>query len=88
MVAGRNASPKDEKNTERLKGYWTSGEGGAKIRWGEGGDFDRCVRLVTKAVKGKMSPEDVKGFCQNRHQEATGMSTSEHAKRDRAAKGK
>lgn len=88
MVAGRNASPKDQRNTERLKSYWTHGEGAAKIRWGEGGDWERCVREVTKAVKGKMSPEDIKGFCENRHKEATGMTTSEHAAAVRKAKGK
>lgn len=30
MVAGREASPKDVKNTERLKIYWTKGPGLAK----------------------------------------------------------
>lgn len=25
-------------NAETLKSYWTTGEGAAKIRWGEGGD--------------------------------------------------
>lgn len=30
MVAGREASPQDIKNTERLHLYWTSGEGLAK----------------------------------------------------------
>jgi hypothetical protein len=55
---------------ERLKAYWTTGPGGAKIRWGTPGDFDRCVRLVSKEVgPGEM---DVKGYCSNLHVRATG----------------
>ena len=33
MVAGKEASPKDAQDTERLKRYWTKGEGLAK--WAE-----------------------------------------------------
>jgi hypothetical protein len=33
MVAGKEASPKDVEDTERLKRYWTKGEGLAK--WAE-----------------------------------------------------
>ena len=43
MVAGREVTPADHANTERLMRYWAEGEGAAKIRWGEAGDFDRCV---------------------------------------------
>jgi hypothetical protein len=88
MVAGRNVTPKDEQATEKLKRYWTEGEGAGKIGWGSGGDWYRCVTEVTKAVKGKMSPEDVKGYCENLHQRATGMTTAEHTKLLNAGKSK
>jgi len=39
MVAGKEISPKDVKNTERLRQYWEHGEGAAKIQWGIPGDF-------------------------------------------------
>lgn len=53
---------------EKLRRYWVSGEGAAKIRWGEPGDFNRCVRLVSKY----MDPERAKGYCNLRHRDATG----------------
>lgn len=88
MVAGRKATPQDEKNTEKLKNYWAHGAGAAKIRWGEGNDWYRCVAEVTKATKGKMSASDIKGYCENLHKEATGMTTAEHTKALNAGKGK
>lgn len=39
MVAGREVSPRDAKNTERLKAFWAEGAGAARIRWGVDGDF-------------------------------------------------
>lgn len=55
----------------RLKRYWTTGEGGAKIAWGTPGDDDRCMKLVGAEVPpGDM---DVKGYCANLHHAATGM---------------
>lgn len=63
----------------RLVKYWLpGGEGGAKVRWGESGDFMRCVHEVNDAiVKGGGTPmpdAKVKGFCANLHQAATGAS--------------
>lgn len=58
-------------NEETLIKYWTVGEGGQKIRWGEPGDFDRCVTEVTKDAHGKV-PE-VKGYCANLHHRALGV---------------
>lgn len=69
MVAGREASPKDVQNTERLMRYWAEGPGAAKIRWGEKDDFYRCEAELGKYV----SPEQVKGLCSNLHQRATGF---------------
>lgn len=68
MVAGKEASPKDVKSTERLMHYWAEGEGRAKINWGVPGDFDRCVAELGKYV----GPGVVKGLCANLHHRATG----------------
>jgi hypothetical protein len=68
MVAGREATPGDAENTERLMAYWSHGEGAAKIGWGVPGDFDRCVVELGKYV----GPGVVKGLCSNLHERATG----------------
>lgn len=65
-------------SAERLKQYWEHGEGAAKIGWGTAGDFDRCVLLVTEHTD--MTPEQAKGYCNERHHGATGMWPSQHAK--------
>lgn len=71
----------DEAATERLRHYWTHGEGGtAKIRWGEPGDFDRCVRHVGKYM------ENPQGYCAERHHDALGIWPATHAKEERANK--
>lgn len=54
---------------DKLKKYWLSGEGAAKIRWGVGGDFNRCVRALAKYLK----PGQTKGACANLHHLATGF---------------
>jgi len=66
-------SPGDAKATERLHAYWVHGEGAAKIRWGEGGDFDRCVTELGKYIR------DPQGYCNLAHHEATGMYPAQHA---------
>lgn len=66
-------------NAEKLRRYWVRGEGAAKIRWGQGGDWKRCVRHLTKYLGPR-----AKGYCQLRHKEALGYYTSTHAKMDRA----
>lgn len=55
--------------TEKLREYWAHGEGAAKIRWGEPGDFDRCVTHLSK----HMTPEQAKGYCAERHHDALGV---------------
>jgi hypothetical protein len=53
-------------NAERLKKYWTEGEGAAKIRWGVPGDFDRCVSHIQAAVSKHGAPlpdHEIKGLC-------------------------
>lgn len=56
----------------KLKKYWTVGKGGAKIRWGTGGDWTRCVRHLSK----HLGPR-AKGYCALRHHEMTGMWTGD-----------
>lgn len=51
----------------KLREHWVHGEGAAKIRWGTGGDFDRCVRQLRKYVR------DPEGLCAEYHKEATGV---------------
>ena len=65
-------------NAERLRRYWTRGKGALKIRWGQPGDWSRCVRHLAKYLGPR-----AKGYCQLRHKEALGFYTSTHAKRER-----
>lgn len=66
---------------EKLRKYWTVGRGAAKIRWGMGGDWRRCVKHLTKY----MGPRS-KGYCSLRHKEMTGVWTGD--KRHRQMYGK
>ena len=65
-------------NAEKLRRYWVHGEGAAKIRWGQPGDWKRCVKHLYKYLGPR-----AKGYCQLRHKEALGYYTSTHAKKDR-----
>jgi hypothetical protein len=81
VVAGREATPKDAANTERLKTYWAEGAGAAKIRWGIEGDFDRCITNIQEAVTKHGAPlpdHMIKGLCAELHKRATGA-TPGHA---------
>lgn len=69
MAAGRELTPSDVANTERLMHYWSEGEGAAKIQWGVPGDYDRCLIQLGKYV----SPIQVHGLCANLHHRATGF---------------
>jgi hypothetical protein len=53
-------------NARALIDWYEHGEGAEQIRWGEPGDFDRCVALAGKHI------DDPEGFCNLRHQAATG----------------
>lgn len=72
MVAGKEVSPKDVQNTERLKKFWDEG-GHGRVEWKTPGDFDQCVTAMETATKGKLPDGEIKGFCANRHKEATGV---------------
>lgn len=67
FVGGVEASPGDVKSTERLREYWTHGEGAAKIRWGEPNDWYRCVDHLSKYMGTR-----AKGYCTLRHHDALG----------------
>lgn len=64
------------KGAERLKKYWTIGEGAAKIRWGTRGDLTRAHRHLAKFV----GPDRAWGLAQNYHQTIFGMSNTKHDK--------
>jgi hypothetical protein len=57
---------------EKLRRYWTYGPGAAKIRWGSGGDWTRCVRQLSKYMGARS-----KGYCALRHKEMTGQWTGD-----------
>jgi len=68
--------------TERLHQYWVHGEGAAKIRWGSPGDFDRCVRHLSKYIR------DAKGYCNLAHHAALGFYPATHAAMEKHATGR
>ncbi|MFF4777544.1 hypothetical protein ACFY05_32275 [Microtetraspora fusca] len=68
-VPGVADTPEDERSVARLKRWYLTGEGAAKIRWNTPGDWERCVRIAGK----HMPPERAKGFCANLHHAATGQ---------------
>lgn len=80
MVAGKEVTPKDHANTEKLMRYWAHGEGALKIEWGTPGDYDRCLVELGKYV----DPGMVHGLCQNLHIRATGHPAG-HAPGEEAA---
>lgn len=57
-------------DSQRLRNYWTRGEGAAKIRWGTPGDFNRCRRQLAKYIK---NPQWLAGTCANLHKVAIGV---------------
>lgn len=78
-VAGRELSPKDVQNTERLKRYWTVGKGAAKIRWGTPGSWRRCYRHLVKYVGPRIAP----GLCTNMAKRLGGHGVATHVGSDR-----
>lgn len=56
--------------TSRIRRYWVSGKGAAKIKWGVPGDFNRCRLQLAKYVQ---NPEWLAGLCANMHKEAIGV---------------
>lgn len=60
-------------NAQTLRDYWSGkgkfrrSKGAVKIRWGQPGDFMRCVRATSKYLR------DPKGYCALRHRQAIGV---------------
>lgn len=79
MASKGRGSRRSRGNAQTLRSYWTTGKGAAKIRWGTGGDFNRCTKALSKYMGAR-----AKGYCALRHRAATGMTTSQHAKALRA----
>lgn len=71
LVAGGGLD-RNRGNAERLRRFWTVGPGGVRIRWGTKGDWERCVKHLSK----HLGPR-AKGYCQLRHKEMTGMHTGD-----------
>lgn len=67
-------------NAETLRRYWAEGEGAAKIRWGVGGDWSRCLKHLRKYMGVR-----AKGYCNLLHKRALGYYPSTHAKMEKAA---
>lgn len=57
-------------DTQRLRNYWVRGEGAAKIRWGQPGDFNRCRAQLAKYIT---NPQWLAGTCANLHKVALGV---------------
>lgn len=55
------------KATRRLRRYWTTGKGAAKIGWFTDGSMRRCIRLLRKYL-----PKNAAGYCANLHKYITG----------------
>ncbi len=70
VLLAAGGTDRNRGNAERLRRYWTRGEGALKIRWGTPGDWKRCVRHLSKYLGVR-----AKGYCQLRHKEATGVYT-------------
>ncbi|WP_086680029.1 HK97 family phage prohead protease [Streptomyces pseudogriseolus] len=72
---------KNRGNAENLRHWYTRGEGAARIGWGTGGDFDRCVAIASE----HMSAEEAKGYCNLRHHDALGIYPATHAAETKSA---
>ena len=69
-------------NAEVLRQYWGYGKGAAKIRWGVGGDWYRCVSQLRKYLGTR-----AKGYCAKMHIDVLGYNTSTHKKMTKGSKG-
>jgi 2'-5' RNA ligase len=66
-AASDKANPAGELRARKLIRWYNLGAGG-QIAWGSPGDFAACVRIAAK----HMTPAQAKGFCSERHVDATG----------------
>lgn len=61
---------------EKLRRYWSTGRGAAKIRWHTKGDWRRCYRHLRKYMGLR-----AKGYCQNLHKRNNGFWTGDRRNR-------
>jgi HK97 family phage prohead protease len=80
LEAHQGAESKAAGDPSHLISWYNDGADGA-IDWGSDGDWQQCVDVASNY----MSEDDAKGFCELRHQDATGMTTAEHAHEGKAA---
>ena len=79
MMEGKEGgADRNRGGADKLRRYWTVGEGAAKIRWGQEGDWTRCVEHLTKYLGAR-----AKGYCALRHKEMDGFYPGD--KRNKAA---
>ena len=86
---GGNAAKSARGDAETLREYWTheAHPGPTRfafadqIRWGEGGDFNRCTSLVME--HGHMTEEQAHGYCNLLHHRALGYWPAQHARMER-----
>lgn len=71
-IPGVADTPEDFKNVARLKAYWKTGAGAAKINWGAPGDLTRCNQHLSKYMPGRAW-----GYCQSLSIELFGESNYE-----------
>lgn len=64
--------------TSRLRNYWATGPGAAKIAWGTPGDFNRCRANLAEYVP---RPDWLAGLCANIHFDAMGIWPGQHLAR-------
>jgi hypothetical protein len=81
LDAARDRVAKQKGNPQGLIDWYNSGADG-QIDWGSDGDFMQCVGVASAY----MDDDQAKGFCQLRHMDATGETTSEHAAEDKVVK--
>lgn len=67
---------------EKLRRYWSTGRGGAKIRWNTPSDWRRCYRHLKKYLGLR-----AKGYCQLLHRRNTGMWTGDKRNRGLLSSG-
>ncbi|MFK0295642.1 2'-5' RNA ligase family protein [Streptomyces sp. NPDC090442] len=82
LEAKADGLDRDRGNAERLRDWYTHGEGAVRIGWGAQGDFDRCVALAGR----HMSLKDARGYCNLRHHEALGIYPATHAAQHKGAR--
>jgi hypothetical protein len=72
LVADAPLTVSPDPRAEKLRRYWSTGRGGAKIRWNTPGDWKRCVRQLRKYLGVR-----ARGYCQNMHKRSTGVWTGD-----------